>query len=280
MPYRDLHETMRAKAELDAAPFMTKIGLHPILGNQHASSVSALHVWHNSSKTVHDIKHTAFPWTMIWRTNQATTLSDSDFDFALGLMTDSLTPRRYKCPIDHQDIGTLTPYAYTRHILSCLHCGAPAFHLRHEYVNNALHKVFKFHGMHSTLNPTDLPRPQNTKGGADLILYSDQIYAIDVAITAPTQRQLNQRYAFKMRTYAEFSSLTKFATFPFVMDATGRIHHSTSQMLRSIAQNENNDALVRDARVHTLFALFKGQRLGIDVLHARSHTQLVESPSF
>jgi ribonuclease HI len=277
LPYSLLHEHMWAEAAVIAAPVMRQLNV-PLRPPTQRSDPSLISAWKRLTRTsTSQLSHSPH-WISQWPATPSTRLSNAEFDFFVANHVDRLQPRNYLCTLTCIQLTTLDTQAYTKHVKTCAHCGAIAFHLRHEGVNNALHRTLKRHGVSSTLNPPDLPRPENSRGGPDLMVYhqvgpsevaggvAQCITAVDVAIT--TERLVVARRNFKLRAYREFANRTSFSILPFIMDNKGFHTEACITFLRNLVGVAPD--LVPQALVETQFALLRGQMRGLLHLHARA----------
>ena len=186
LPYTQLATTMHHQSFIDSAPFLSKKKISHAGISDQKIDCSSLYQWKKwSSQSTLSLGYSpthSKSWISIWPTNSITRLSDDHFDFISRLQLNCLVPRHYLCPLIQADIGDLTPALYTDHVLSCKHCAAHLFTARHENINNSIHHTLKYHGIYSTINPKNLPRPGNSRGGPDLIIYSNDISAVDVSV--------------------------------------------------------------------------------------------------
>jgi ribonuclease HI len=222
-----------------------------------------------------------FSWLTTWPTNSITTLSDEEFLFACRFRLSHLTPRPYPCPREEICLSSLSPYQYTQHIVSCIHCAAQNFHIRHEKVNNMLHKTCQYHSFHTIANPKGLPIPKHTKGGADLLALgsSSHIFALDVALAKEKKEtETNERLAAiflrKMSHYKDYQQKTGHIPIPFVMSLQGVIYSKTLSLIEPFFTSPFPNPLFRkDLISNVQFALIRGLLQGINLTHARSQQQ-------
>ena len=159
-------------------------------------------------------------------------------------------------------------------MLSCQHCGPQWWQIRHEAVNNMLHKVLKFHSISSTLNPKGFPIPGKNKGGPDQIIYTYKTMAVDVSIAKTSSERykhdaMRAREALKQKKYESFLKDTKFDLMTWVMDETGQHSTATQRIMKDLAQTLSDTQLLHDALNYTTFELLKSTKRGIEALHAK-----------
>ena len=202
-------------------------------------------------------------------------LSDEMFVFAIHFRLGLLSPMIQKCRNNHQIILKDEEQSFD-HVNSCVHCGGIFNHLRHEFINNELSKVFSFYAIPHTLNPTDFPLPLNERGGPDFILYlGTNIIAGDVTVT---RNKTANAYARKMRVYNTFASQTGFSIFPLSVSYTGIIARDSLQSLRGIARDLHRPSFLHEAVDVIQFALIKGLFTALKASHARTNLMAL-SPS-
>jgi len=210
-------------------------------------------------------------------TNKITRLEDDCFRFGLLLRINALDPAKYYCPLSKKEIGDLESGDYTEHFLSCNHCGALAFILRHEHVAASLHKNFKWNGLYSQLNPKEYPIPGNSRGGPDVVLFSRQVYAFDVAVVKPateatTTSSLRSRFTAKLNHYSDFALTTGMVPTPFVMSVYGVVATDTVNRMTTISSGiKGGHHLFTEIMVNAQFELLRGMFLGNKGLHARKN---------
>jgi hypothetical protein len=144
----------------------------------------------------------------------------------------------------------------------------PAFHCRHREVLNAVHSTCQRHHLSSEINPKDLPRVENTRGGPDIMLWHGRNwYTGDVVIG----RNVNAGYTRKMRLYNKFAVLTKSETLPIAMDTQGRIHKSTWNTFLHLATGR--PGFMSNLNELMQHALIRGQFHGLRRLVIRGELQ-------
>lgn len=272
LPYALLSNLMFYKSQIDAAPFFASRNIHQPITPDRRLDVSILYQWKRLSPRQIASSTTSISWISIWPNNTITRLSDIEFDFIARLQLNCLDPKPYLCPLTNLQLADLGRADYTNHVLSCSHCAACLFNMRHEQVNNMLHRTLKFHSVYSTLNPKDLPRPNNSRGGPDLVIYNNDITAVDVSICLPHENfnSIQCRHNFKMRNYKEFSEKTTFKILPWVMSAYGSLSPQCIEAAKTLAHQIGSSSLFHDLINNSIFALFRGQLQGIATLHARA----------
>lgn len=211
-----------------------------------------------------------------WPVNQYTTLSDEHFVFGCRLLARQLEPRAYLCPTTNPptQLSRLEPAEYTEHMLTCKHCAAPGHYHRHEKVNNAIHRILRFGGITSSLNPKGYPLPDNTRGGADLFVNTEVADAVDVSIVRPhdfasLSKVLHTREQVKYRNYELFKRQTSFNIVPWVMSVYGEHGKAALEAARRWARRSCSTTLKSDLLTFTQMELIRGIELGVKLLHLR-----------
>lgn len=211
---------------------------------------------------------------------------DEHFIIAIQLRFDQIKPFSYMCPCDQIDLISLTPEAFTEHILACKHCGGSHNILRHELIVHEVKKVLHFHHIASSW-PTDLQRPGCSKGGPDLLVFTlTNIDAVDVAVSKDrpiqwfnvnknrrkhTLPNSNKIFSKKLGSYTEFAKRTEMRTVPFVMSVYGTYAESTLDLLEQWFELTPRPHSLR----HSLFSrtqmqLIRGISLGLSRLASRT----------
>jgi hypothetical protein len=153
------------------------------------------------------------------------------------------------------------------HVTSCVHCGGIFNHLRHEFINNNLSKLFTYYSLPHVLNPPDYPLPLNDRGGPDFILYlNEKIIAGDVTVT---KNKTKTAYTNKKRIYSEFSSRTGFTIFPMCVSFTGMIALDSLRFFKDIAYELHRPSFYFDAVDCVQFSLLRGLFAALQVSLAR-----------
>lgn len=211
-------------------------------------------------------------------TNMYNRLADEHFETGCRILAKRLKPKKYVC--QHADtmnlhLESLTPEKYTDHILTCNHCGALQFVYRHERVNNVIHRILKFSGVTSVLNPKGLPLPDKTKGGADLtVMTMGKTQAVDVAITKndsdfTVESKLKRIEMVKFRNYERFKRVTGFDIVPFVMSVYGEHGECARNAAKEWALMSASTTTFIDILTFTQHELIRGIHNGLEMLHAR-----------
>ena len=127
----------------------------------------------------------------------------------------------------------------------------------------------------STLNPTGLPLPDKTRGGADLLVNTDRIDAVDVAITKTEEfsrtKQMKAVTNVKFRTYHRFEQLTGFNIVPWIMSVFGEHGDEAVQAAKYWSRVSSSSTTFPDLMTFTQMELIRGLMQGIVILHARVH---------
>lgn len=178
-----------------------------------------------------------------------------------------LKPFSYHCPLTDVDIVSLDPQQFSSHIDSCLHCGAPSFHLRHECVVTVIGATFRYNGLVTEINPKDLPLPGKRKGGPDFVVWGSPMFAGDVCTTCNKTITI---FGAKETKYVHFCEATGAICFPFAMTSTGTIDHSTLEILADVVSKNNKKYIEQQICDHTTFACIKGHAMGVIRLRARA----------
>lgn len=216
-------------------------------------------------------------WLQAWPTSHITTMDDDCFLFGVHYRLGFIAPYSHRCLLHSSvDFSKLSGENVFEHVESCVSCGGIFFHIRHERVNNVLHKTFRHHSLVSEINPSGFPIPDNDKGGPDFLLFvGSKTYAGDVSIT---KQKTQVAYNRKIRTYKEFSTSTTFITFPFILSSKGFVDIFTMKILNEIAMKTSSSSLVRDCVVNTQFELVKGQFTAMKISLARSNLSISSPP--
>jgi ribonuclease HI len=198
-----------------------------------------------------------------------TSPEDSIFITAMHYRLGRIQPFDYVCPLQEVNPNTMTPEQVCQHVDSCLSCGAPAYHLRHENVVMCIEKTLKKLSLIVESNPKDLPLPGKRKGGPDFVIWSSQpTLAGDVCITCNRTKTV---FNNKIRKYSEFCEQTRSVCFPFAMTTLGEIDSSSLQKLSELAQLHDDRRIFNHVSRYSQFACITGQAQGIIRLKARDH---------
>jgi len=251
-PTSALQLQLHARAQLHAMPFLRRFNLPTPSTTPASSPLKAL--WAAFS-TASGQRLTRVNASLFAAPPRHQHLSDEEFTFGVDLLIGCCAPIKYKCRLDQStDLANLAPTAVHQHLLSCTSCGAPAFHARHREVLNAIHFACKKFNITCELNPKDLPRVNNTRGGPDIMIWHGSTwYAGDVVIG----RSLNASYARKMRIYDKFAILTKSETLPIALDVLGRFHKSTWNTFLHLSRGRQG--FISTLNELTQTALIRGQ---------------------
>ena len=277
LPFGELHWQFHQNARQTAEPYIRQREL-PLLRqvvDQGSSSIWAQ--WRGlmlPEERVATYQHRVYSFLKTWPTNFYTTLTDDDFRFACRLLLHRLEPKAFLCPLTNIQLATLAPQQYTEHFMSCVHCGASQFRLRHERVNNVLHKVLRYNAVTSTLNPKDLPLPDNDKGGPDLLVYTcDTADAVDVAVCRAGDdwtRKLKAVETRKMTSYQGFGMLTSYRIVPWAMNVLGEFGAAAHQAAKKWSHQSASSSTYSDLLTFSQMEMIRGIRNGYINLHARA----------
>jgi len=280
VPYSRISSSLHAQALHLATPFLQRLTL-PIPQIDSCVLNSSIKIlWRKlleeqqRRKTPSVQVHNLHSWLSVWPINRFCVLSDEEVIFGLSLLLHRLPPRPYFCPFSSCQLANLSPEDYTEHILSCTHCGAPHFHVRHEKVNSVLHRTLRFHGMVSVINPKDLPLPNHSKGGADIMVYADKIFAVDVCIckdeSANAQTNSMSMIANeKFRNYRQFKEQTGAEIIPFALSIYGEFSTYAIDALKYWSRYCHSNSLFHDAINHCQCELLRGLMFGVSLLHLK-----------
>lgn len=207
-------------------------------------------------------------WMDEWPNRPLVKLDDNTCKFAIWYRLQLFYPKcEYQCVLTGKKIRDMSPSNAFKHIESCSSCGGIFFYLRHEKINNVIHKTFKYHNVPSECNPKDFPLPDNTRGGPDFLVFvGSKIYCGDVVVT---KGKTGDAYRRKVRTYHSFCELTGFESFPFSISTAGKIDFKTISILKEIAMQSHSPFLLNDIVAHVQFELLRGMYAASSVLQAR-----------
>jgi hypothetical protein len=195
-------------------------------------------------------------WLDTWPSRPLLKLTDEACECAVWYRLGKMRPFPFICAQLGRNLGDMSPEECLTHTETCKSCGGMFFHVRHEKVNDVIHKTFRWHNVQCILNPKDLPLPNNNKGGPDFVVYcGSDVYCGDVAVT---KGRTGMIYASKMRTYEQFAELTSMITFPFVMSVLGSIDYKTLVTLKTLANKTQSPLLVADMVANVQFELLRG----------------------
>lgn len=291
-PYELMHDTILRTARDTAGPYLRRIA--PELKAPHVvmpgGAKSLVAQWRAATLPQSIVqftqqRHHCFLKT--WPNNHYTTLSDKHFEFGVRLLAQQLVCPNPRTCVQRDgrqvQLATLTPKEYTVHMLTCPTCAALGHHHRHEHVNNVIHRVLRFNGVVSTLNPKGYPLPNNTRGGADLFVTTEQVDAVDVAIVRPDEfvslyTTLTTRENTKYRDYRQFERDTSFNCVPFVMSVYGEHGSAAYEAAKRWSMRSSSSTTLSDLLTYTQMELIRGLAAGIDLHHARSEATGVQTP--
>ena len=210
-------------------------------------------------------------WLEMKPSNSITRLSDETFKFGMKLFVGHLDiPRGFNCEKAKAECKTDNA-AFTNHFLSCSTCNNTAIRVRHEKVNNVLHRTLKFYAVTSDLNPKHIPLPEKRKGGPDLIVYAEKTYIIDVCVTkcrsgTSTDTSNDRIYSDKQKKYSSFKDRWPAMKFvPFAMTVYGRISSRSLKDLEKWKLLGGNN-LIRDISDNVQAEMLRGMSQGYDTL--------------
>jgi len=281
LPIDLLHAHISQASYNIALPFIDQLKLKALpIGTPTSSTITE---WAHCIPFTHPNKgvtqlHCQVSILKMWPTNKWTTLHDNEFDFAIRLLSNQLVPLPYKCPNQNIELLSLSPENYTQHFITCLHCGATAFHQRHERIVYCISKVLRFAGITSTPNPQGMALPGKTRGGADILVYTDNIDAVDVAVCKDKAKETYSNSILlatskKLATYAEFAKRTGFTTVPFVMSIYGEHGKHATDAAQRWARHANCRNTKNDILNYTAAELVRGMLNGYLTLHARQGSE-------
>lgn len=254
LPLSALQQQLHAHALIHAAPLLRKLNL-PLGPIPSALPIKALWAVHsvNTGMKIPRLNSSLFAAPPRFHN-----LDDEEFIFGVGLLIGYMNPIKYKCKHDTTtDLNNKQPAEVFEHITSCSSCGAPAYHARHREVLSSFHSACKRHHISAEVNPKDLPRVDNSKGGPDIMVWSGRNwYTGDVVIG----KNLNASYTRKMRLYSKFAVITKSETFPIALDITGRFHKSTWNTILNLAKSTHG--FVSNLNEQVQMSLIRGQHQG------------------
>lgn len=247
-----------------AAEFVLERGLEPIRIND-IPEISMATAWRKLYEQPNQtIEHP--PWITNLPTTRVTAMTDDEMKNGVRVLLRSLRPRHYNCPLTNIRLHDLNPHTYTNHMMTCAHCGAPQFHIRHERIVYAITRVFKAHAIAAQANPKGYPIPSKTRGGPDVIVFAERTYALDVAVSEnPTAA-----YTSKIRHYEEYVNHTGHAIVPIVVSTSGVIHRKTVEFFRQMGRFAGSTRLFQDVTSQVTAEVMRGIFDGINVLHARN----------
>ncbi|PHR97727.1 MAG: hypothetical protein COA68_12255 [Oceanobacter sp.] len=206
-------------------------------------------------------------WMEEWPNRPLTKLENEVCTFAVWYRMGLFSPPDYVCLILHQNLKTMTPEKCFQHLESCSSCGGIFFHIRHEKINNVIHKTFRYHNVPSECNPPDFPLPDNSRGGPDFVVFvGSKVYCGDVVVT---KNKTSTAYRKKVHTYQSLCDLTGFEPFPFAISTMGSIDFKSLEILKAIASVSASPFLVGDLVAHAQFEMLRGMFAASSVLRAR-----------
>lgn len=209
-------------------------------------------------------------WLLCRPSSRWTRLSDDAFTSQMNIVFQTLTPFSVECWKDQKPYnpGSLSPVEFTHHVLTCAVCTQQGFFLRHQAVLNAIRATLRFHGIHSYIpKHTELPLPDATKGGPDLMVFAESMDAVDVSITAPPnpapgqniRAVMSDRFTQKLKKYEGFRSFTDYRIVPFIVSVYGLVCNETRSMLDSWKRSANDQYFIFDLYNNVQMNLIRAQ---------------------
>jgi len=286
LPYAHLHESICSRSLQQASEFIARFSLVPpicidpgVQSSLHAQWRAALRDdvrgFRVRSLTLSATSFLRRPYNVSWLDtrpiNSIRFLEDEYYLFAARLKCKLLEPRSYHCPISDCDIGEMDRLHFTNHVISCCHCAAPAYHIRHEKVVYVLARTLRFHGIIATANPQGFPIPGNTRGGPDLMMYGRETHAIDVAVSKEKlggnlESALQAVYLGKKADYKTYATLTHHTVTPFVLSIYGDFHRATLDFIGDLKLSTEGRY---DIMANVQCELIVGMKQGFDLLFCK-----------
>ena len=285
LPFRDIHKYIQEDMKSRTAILCREVGLVVNTTkppNENRSSVmraawkhiSNAHGWHRTNANPSQ-QHKS--WLTVNPHAQYTSPCDQYFVIAMQHRLGIIQPFQHKCTLEpFPELSMLTPEEVCKHVDSCLACGAPAFHLRHESVVQCIGRTLKHLGVICDTNPKDLPLPGKRKGGPDFMIWTGEPpYAGDVCITS---NRTSDIFNSKSRKYDEFCNINQAKCFPMAMSHTGVIDNSSLEILSQVANIHHEPRIFDYISKYVQFACITGQAAGIVRLKARTPLHLLSEP--
>jgi hypothetical protein len=171
----------------------------------------------------------------------------------------------------------MRPEEYTEHVLTCSSCGSRNFNLRHDAVVSAISNTLRFHGMANSTSRTDLskfPLPGNTKGGPDIIVHTNVLTVVDVAVCKLHKDRdevssIKSRIQEKIKKYEKFTKSTSIQLVPAVMSIYGGICKEFQGVLQGWSSYARAESLKFDVVNNMRCAVLRGLTKGVMLLHTK-----------
>lgn len=275
IPYGQLHEFLFAQSCRTSSAYVCDRGYMPTTPNE--TSPSLQHLWkqnfisHRRMRFVNNESDILTAWPI----NHYLTFDDDFFVFIFRLRLNALRPQHYICPIQNTDIASFDERQYTEHVLACSHCSAFHRYIRHENVVHTISRILRYNGVTCRSNPKDFPKPDRSKGGPDITVYTTKIYAGDVTVCKDESKpeyssSLVAAYSRKIREYTTLRSATQLTIAPLVYSAYGYPFVSTIDFFKEWSSLSDTPLLcLRNLILFTQSALLRGTCLGLINLHAK-----------
>lgn len=284
LPYSAIRDNLYNETKREAMKLLVDLGfekeeLEEVAPNANNNTLKG--IWKHAMRTRASLSkvnlistHPDFPSDILssWPKNYLYTMSDDCFHFyfryRMGLVT---PPKNFLCP----KIGPLSQFSPSQcfsHLNSCTNCGSFCFHLRHEKINNVIHKTFSKHSIAGVLNPKDLPLPEKQKGGPDFLLFvGSKTLVGDVSVTSFS---MDSSWNRKKRTYNNLLEENPHLTlFPFIVSTKGTFHPKTISILQEIQRETISPYLLSEILSLTLFEMFKGIFIAYQLLITKGYLQ-------
>jgi hypothetical protein len=275
LPYSQLRPFLLARTLSSAKPLFEELGF-PV-PEVVAPTHSLKYTWRQAMQVqaseleVPAEKFFSKSWMECWPCRPLLKLEDDVCQFAVWYRLGLFQPFPYVCLTTGVDLSSFSPQQCLKHVESCCSCGGIFFHIRHENVNNVIQRTFKWHNIPCSLNPKDLPLPDNSKGGPDFVVHcGSDTYCGDVNVT---KNNTGREFTRKVRTYESFCEFTSFTVFPFVLSSIGKVDFKSLEILKHIAQKTQSNMLVPDMVANVQFELLRGLTTAARVLKARGALQ-------
>jgi hypothetical protein len=261
LPYAEVFGRLSQSTRAKARGLLQELGFQT--DHIHGSDSSTTHeIWRHIFSTLS--KNVPFDdersWLATTPTNHRLEVSDVCFNLAIEHRLGILQPFQYCCPISNIELASLSRQAFSHHLDKCLHCGAPAFRLRHELTVQSIVSTCKYHGLICDSNPKDLPLPGKRRGGPDFVIWGSRVFAGDVCITANKPSTV---FGAKIRKYADFVQQTHATCLPFAMSNLGLIDPKTVSLLKEVERFYGKKGLTTDIRKYAAIQCIIGQTQGI-----------------
>lgn len=208
-------------------------------------------------------------WLDARPTSQWTRVSDETFHNQIDIILQNLQPIRGECiqtePPNIQ-LSSLTREEFTQHVLTCARCGQGGHYARHQAVLHAVRNTCRFHGIHSSVpKHTDMPLPDRSKGGPDLIVFGKEMDAVDFSICytyTPVygeniRARMSDTFREKERQYRLFKQTAQCRIIPFVVSVYGLIARETRELIRPWLEATPDSRLLLDIYHNVQFSLIK-----------------------